>query len=864
MMTSSPTGTNIVPNIVRPAKVAILGEAPGAAEVATGEPFVGPSGQLLFNILSRHGIYRQDVAILNVSQEMPPGDSIFSIPWPDVEKVKEDMDKANPNLIILLGNTPLHVALCGKEPPPKRRFVHSIANWRGSVFWSPFFNRKCLATYHPAHVLRNYEDIAYFMMDLRKVVEESKSPTIDSPTYDLTLGGSLEVLLHKLSTIRDTVAFDVEGSANNLICIGFATSPQSAFVIPFFGEDGRRLWTPEEEIHLWRGICRVLTDRNIKKVGQNIAYDISVLLHHGILVTPPVEDTMIKNRVLYPEMKAGLGTLASIYTKQPFYKDLRDTTDYHTFLRYNALDCVVTFAVNVEQEKLLTDPGQRSYYTFLLDLIWSTIYMQQRGFSIDRKRRLEALEKATTEWYRLQYLLDTFKPITVEAIRQAVCFKNSPGWSKPRKAFEDTIDEIRALAERFETLSPTEHSRLRVLSGTQLNTSSTSKSGEVATLLYDLLKVPIPSVDGAPSRSTDVGTLLSLMQRAKVTDLQRFVLRLILQIRSVRKFIELLSSATDAEDKWRFTLNLVGTETGRPTAHKAADGSGFNPLTTPKHGRLGSWFRPIIVPTRKDHLLFEVDLSGADGWTVAAHCARFGDLTMLDDYRAGIKPYAVVALMYLGKVFPTDPRDKIKAALKEVEIPEWLKFTAKRAQHGTSYGLRAKTGCVQLLKDSWKILGEPIYVEERTFEQLQNLFLARYRGIRLWHADAERQLRTHGRLRSASGACRIFFGRRTDQATLREWLAHEPQANTAYVTYLALHRLWFDPQNRTADGCLVVKPILMFYDALIGEFPIAATDFAKAKIREWFNNTVKICGFPITVSYEGHYGPSWGELTEPI
>jgi uracil-DNA glycosylase len=55
------------------ASVALLGEAPGAEEDVTGEPFVGRSGQLLDRLLGEAGVARADVAVLNVLKCRPPG-----------------------------------------------------------------------------------------------------------------------------------------------------------------------------------------------------------------------------------------------------------------------------------------------------------------------------------------------------------------------------------------------------------------------------------------------------------------------------------------------------------------------------------------------------------------------------------------------------------------------------------------------------------------------------------------------------------------------------------------------------------------------------------------------------------------------
>ena len=55
------------------ARLCFLGEAPGADEDASGEPFVGRAGQLLTKIIESCTLSREEVYILNVLKCRPPG-----------------------------------------------------------------------------------------------------------------------------------------------------------------------------------------------------------------------------------------------------------------------------------------------------------------------------------------------------------------------------------------------------------------------------------------------------------------------------------------------------------------------------------------------------------------------------------------------------------------------------------------------------------------------------------------------------------------------------------------------------------------------------------------------------------------------
>lgn len=54
-----------------PAKIAIIGEGPGATEKANGRGFVGPSGELLWLLADQAGIKREDVWVTNAALCQP-------------------------------------------------------------------------------------------------------------------------------------------------------------------------------------------------------------------------------------------------------------------------------------------------------------------------------------------------------------------------------------------------------------------------------------------------------------------------------------------------------------------------------------------------------------------------------------------------------------------------------------------------------------------------------------------------------------------------------------------------------------------------------------------------------------------------
>lgn len=120
----------------------MVGEAPGRQEDLDGEPFVGPSGQLLFELFDDVGLSR-DVAVVNTVSCYPSGTPT----WGHISACEANkwaqLELADPTFVLLAGR----VALKGMRPDL------DVKRGRGRPFLHR--GRVCYATYHPAAALRN-------------------------------------------------------------------------------------------------------------------------------------------------------------------------------------------------------------------------------------------------------------------------------------------------------------------------------------------------------------------------------------------------------------------------------------------------------------------------------------------------------------------------------------------------------------------------------------------------------------------------------------------------------------------------------------------------------------------------------------
>ncbi len=142
------------------APLVFVGEAPGEDEDRQGEPFVGRAGQLLTKTLQDLGVPRDRVYIANILKCRPPGNRT---PKPEemancVPYLHRQLRILAPKIVCVLGNVAAQNLLDTKT---------GITKLRGR--YQDFNGTRIFATFHPAYILRNMNEMKYFEADLRTV-----------------------------------------------------------------------------------------------------------------------------------------------------------------------------------------------------------------------------------------------------------------------------------------------------------------------------------------------------------------------------------------------------------------------------------------------------------------------------------------------------------------------------------------------------------------------------------------------------------------------------------------------------------------------------------------------------------------------
>lgn len=136
------------------AQIMFIGEAPGKTEAEQGRPFVGPSGDVLAELLGGIGLTRADVYITNILNDHPPGsrdpkpeEIEFYTPFLD-----QQIEIIQPAVIAPLGRYAMTFILKKFDRPEKREKISAI---HGQLLKAraSYGEIHIVPMYHPAMVL---------------------------------------------------------------------------------------------------------------------------------------------------------------------------------------------------------------------------------------------------------------------------------------------------------------------------------------------------------------------------------------------------------------------------------------------------------------------------------------------------------------------------------------------------------------------------------------------------------------------------------------------------------------------------------------------------------------------------------------
>lgn len=760
------------------AKLAAVGEAPGADEERLGRPFAGASGQMVDDLLSQHGLPRNQVYVTNVCKIRPPGNDIKELHLLGksindfIPQLQEEIRQLNPNAILAFGNTALQ-ALTG---------YHGIEKYRGSIMPCNFHSCKVIPTIHPASILhaesdgrmRSWKDLIYIGWDVARAIKESMKEEYEPVSRNLLVCRSALNLDRFIRLYRGPyVSVDIETFKTIPICIGLAFDSHNAISIPFFNFAQDKLnpdgMTRSDVISCWQMVAEILYDLEIAKIGQNFKFDQRLLMNcrndevpFGLKVNSFFFDTMLAFRTLYPELPATLQFQTSVLTEEIYYKDEGKEYNpkkdkFERLLLYNAKDAAVTFEVFEKEFGELENRGLTEFFfNRVMPLHHFYSRVEQRGIKRDNSQKL-FLER------------------------------------KYRAREKELQDELNNLTSYY-TDEP-------------IKVNSNGARGDVPKLLFGLMKVPV-------RKDTSEQSLDALMRNAVKDPEKKRIIQLILEIRKVKKTI---GTYIDHEVDYRgrtLTGVRIALETGRtstgilkPPVSTESMGLAFQTIT--KHGDVGSDIRSMFVPD-DGYILMEPDLQAAEARVVAI-LAKDEKLLKIFKYDLDIHRITAAWMDYLSiaeldEFFDCEDesrilvlRESISKKLK-IAIDDESRQIGKKFRHAGHYAMGKKEASRQVGFSEWRC-GQILEKFHGTNPKIRNVF----------HHDIREALQNNNRiLTSPHGRQRQFFNKWGDEL-FKEAYAQIPQSTVSdhlkFQAQVIEHRApWIQMLSESHDSFLAQVP----------------------------------------------------------
>ena len=234
-------------------------------------------------------------------------------------------------------------------------------------------------------------------------IKEEPIPTsfssIDTVPHHYHLIETLEEmkdLAEKLSKSK-AFCFDTETTSLDimeacLVGMSFAIEPKEAYFVAI----------PEDRAEAKKALSifhNVFEDSAIRKIGQNMKYDISILANYGIEVKGEMFDTMIAHYLLQPELRHNMDYMAEVFlgyttihfddlfTNKPKGKntnfDLR-SIPINRLKDYACEDADITLRLaNILEKKVEEEGLHRLFYEIEMPLVEILSKMERNGVLID-------------------------------------------------------------------------------------------------------------------------------------------------------------------------------------------------------------------------------------------------------------------------------------------------------------------------------------------------------------------------------------------------------------------------------------------------------------------------------------------------
>ena len=401
---------------------------------------------------------------------------------------------------------------------------------------------------------------------------------------DADIKSLVDLLCKQKQFVFDTETTNIDVYSAELVGLSFAIKAHEAWYLSMPAERE----ACQKKLELLRPLFE---NEGIRKIGQNLKYDISMLAQYGISVKGPMFDTMLAHYLLEPEQRHNMDYLAEVYLnyltipiedligKGRQQKTMREVP-VEQVKEYAAEDADITLQLYEKLMPLLKENGvEKLFYEIEMPLVPVLSRMEANGVKIDT----ENLQQISEEFGK----------------------------------------EIRKIEEQIYEAA-----------GTPFNIASPKQLGEI---LFEKLKID------EKAKKTKTGQYATGEDVLQKLSHKHPIIQMILDYRSFTKlkstYLDALPALVNPKDGLIHTsYNQAVTATGRLSSNNP------NLQNIPVRTEKGREIRRAFVPRSPQYTLLAADYSQIE-LRIIAHLSQ--DPAMVNDFNLGHDIHAATA----AKVF---------------------------------------------------------------------------------------------------------------------------------------------------------------------------------------------------------------------
>lgn len=416
-----------------------------------------------------------------------------------------------------------------------------------------------------------------------------------------------------------------------------------------------------------------------------------------------------------------------------------------------------------------------------------------------------------------------------KSLQAPILEMNMRGVKIDEPARQELISQYSADIHRLES-----QLRLILADGLGIHAFNWNSPAQLIDLFYNQLRIP-----PVTKRNTK-GAFVPTVNREALEKLRNYfhakpIVAHILKLRDLGKRVGTLRTEVDSDSRIRTSYNIAGTTTGRLSSSFNDFGSGTNLQNIEQR------LRRIFI-SDPGYKFANIDLAAGDSRGVAGILWNlFKSSAYLDACASGDLHTSVCRLAWRDLPWTGDPVADRAIADQPAYRGMSYRDLAKRLGHGTNY------------MGSPHTMARHSKMEVNLIQDFQSRYFKVF-PLQEWHAWVRSELITKGYLINLFGRKRWFFGRRNDDATVREAVAYSPQSTTADAIDRGLLETW------RANECQV---LLQVHDSVLVQYLAELEDEVLPRILALIERPIPLeHGRELIIPAEAKVGWNWSDWTK--